>query len=149
MSIMPKRALATVAILVAIVATPVLSGCSVQSLVENATGGQVDIGGKSVPKNFPTQVPLIDGDVVYGGGLGSGEGQVWNVTIKVADLAAFKTIAASLTDAGFTAPVSGSGEIDGGAGGAFENDKYGVLVVVAGDSKNGFVANYTVTAKSP
>lgn len=148
MSILPRRAVATVAVVLAIAATPLLSGCSVQSIIENATGGQVDVGGKSIPKDFPAEIPLADGEVVYGGGLGSADGQVWNVTIKVPDLAAFDTIAASLTEAGFTRPVSGNGELEGGVGGAFENAKYGLLVVVAGDDKNGFVANYTVTSKS-
>jgi hypothetical protein len=149
MSIRRTRAVASVAIILAIVATPILSGCSVRSLVENATGGQVDIGGKSVPKDFPAEVPLIDGEVIYGGGLGSDENQVWNVTIKVADLAAFDTITASFTDAGFTSLVSGDGDVDGGVGGAFENEKYGLLVVVSEDGNKGFIANYTVTTKAP
>jgi hypothetical protein len=143
------RAVASIAIILALATAPVLSGCSVQSIIENATGGQVDVGGKSVPDDFPAEVPLIDGEVVYGGGLGSGEGKVWNVTIKVADLSAFDTISASLTEAGFTPPPTGSGELEGGIGGAFENAKYGLLVVVSKDGSDGFVANYTVTTKSP
>lgn len=149
MSIPRTRAVASIAIVIAIALTPVLAGCSVQSIIENATGGQVDVGGKSVPKDFPAEVPLIDGEVIYGGSLGSGEGQVWNVTIKVADLAAFDTISASLTEAGFTPPLAGSGELEGGTGGAFENEKYGLLVVVSKDGNEGFIANYTVTTKVP
>lgn len=140
---------APLAILLVLVAAPALAGCSVQSIIENATGGQVDVGGKSVPKDFPAEIPLADGEVIYGGGIGTDDGKVWNVTIKVAGLDAFDGISTALTDAGFTAPTSGSGELDGGRGGAFENEKYGLLVVVAGDSKGGFAANYTVTTKSP
>lgn len=149
MSTLRTRAVASIAIILAIAAAPILSGCSVQSIIENATGGQVDVGGKSVPDDFPTEVPLIDGEVVYGGGLGSGESKAWNVTIKVADLAAFETISASLTEAGFTPPLTGSGELEGGVGGAFENANYGLLVVVSSDGGEGFIANYTVTTKSP
>lgn len=136
-------------LILAVVLVPVLSGCSVQSIVENATGGQVDVGGNSVPKDFPAEVPLIDGEVVYGGSLGSGESQVWNVTIKVTDLAAFDTISASMAEAGFTPPLTGSGELEGGVGGAFENENYGLLVVVSKDGNDGFIANYTVTTKAP
>lgn len=145
---LPQRR-ATLAILLVLVASPALGGCSAQSIIENATGGQVDIGGKSVPKDFPAEIPLVDGEVIYGGGLGSDAGKAWNVTIKVSGLDAFDAISTALTDAGFTSPTSGSGELDGGRGGAFENEKYGLLVVVAGDGKNGFAANYTVTTKSP
>ena len=149
MSIIRKRALASLAIIVAIAVTPVLSGCSVQSIIENATGGQVDIGGTSVPKDFPSEVPLIDGEVIFGGSLGSENDQIWNVTIKVGDSSAFEAIKTQLTDAGFTAQVAGSGEVQSGAGGTFENDKYGLLVVVSDSGDDGFIANYTVTTKTP
>jgi len=141
-----RRLTIPLALLLVLGVAPAMSGCSVQSLVENATGGTVDVGGKSVPKDFPAEVPLIDGEVLYGASLGATDAQVWNVTIKVADVAAIDTITAQLNDAGFTAPVA-PGTTENGAAGAFDGEKYGVLVAVTPDADNGFVANYTVTTK--
>lgn len=137
----------TLALVLSIAIAPVVSGCSVQSVIENATGGTVDVGGKSVPGDFPSDVPLIDGEVLYGAALGKNDAKVWNVTIKVADVSAFDTITGQLEDAGFSAPEALGGATADGATGAFDGDRFGVLVVVSKDADNGFVANYTVTTK--
>jgi hypothetical protein len=141
-----RRLTVPLALLLVLGVAPAMSGCSVQSLVENATGGTVDVGGKSVPKDFPADVPLIDGEVIYGAAVGPADARVWNVTVTVADVAAIDTISSQLSDAGFTAPVA-PGTTANGAAGAFDGEKYGVLVAVTPDADNGFVANYTVTTK--
>ena len=139
-------ALLTVAL--ALVA-PALTGCGlIQDAVEQATGGDVDFGGNSVPEDFPSEVPLIEGEVLSGASAGNAEGKVWNVTIKVDDASAFDEITAQFEAAGFE-PSELGGTSDQGATGTFTKDPYGVFVVVAGgDTAEGWVANYTVTSST-
>lgn len=135
----------TAALASSLLLTPALAGCSVvEGLVENVTGGEVDLGGQSVPKDFPSEVPLAKGDIVYGLSAGKEGDKIWNVTVKV-NKGAFDDISAQLTAAGFTR-AEGTEAVADGTGGAFTSDKYGVLVVVTDDGSNGTVANYTVTS---
>ena len=101
-----------------------------------------------MPDDFPSEVPLIDGEVVSGFGVGTAPEKAWNVTIKVDDGSAFDEIAAQLEDAGFeSSELGGTG--DKGGTGTFTKDPYGVFVVVAGgDTAEGWVANYTVTSST-
>ncbi len=83
-----------------------MTGCSlINNVVNSATGGNVPEGlgtGQSVPADFPSEVPLIDGDVVFGLSLPGDNGEkAWNVTINVSGARAFETIKTQLTDAGF------------------------------------------------
>lgn len=123
---------------------PVLVGCSVQDIVSQASGGNVDIGGTSVPDDFPTEVPLYDGEVLSGVGLGTGTGKVWNIGIRVPDATALDDIQKQLTDAGFDAQFQGSPTADGGTL-VSTGASFGVVVVVVPDP-GGFVANYSVSA---
>lgn len=130
---------------------PSLAGCgAVEGIIESQTGGDVDLGGPGLPEGFPSaEVPLIEGDVLFGAGLGSGEGTVWNVTVAVADMAAFDRITLLLQDAGFTLGDSGVvAPTEESATGVFDSPKYGVLVVVTADGNGGFAANYSVTQKA-
>jgi hypothetical protein len=139
---------ALLAVSLALVA-PALTGCGlIQDAVERATGGDVDLGGKSVPEDFPSEVPLIDGEVLSGASAGNEDGKIWNVTIKVADASVFDEIKAQLEGAGFeSSEIGGSG--DQGSTGTFTKEPYGVFVVVAGgDTAEGWVANYTVTSST-
>jgi hypothetical protein len=153
MNISRKAVTVPLAVLIALAVTPALSGCfgnPVEQIIEGATGGDVDLGGKSVPDGFPSEVPLAQGEVLFGASIGNEEGRVWNVTIKVADAGAIEQIVAQLEGAGFSTAAEGFGgsTADGGTA-IVENDSYGVLVVVSKDGENGFVANYTVTEKTP
>lgn len=123
---------------------PALAGCSFQTAVKDVTGGNVDLGGDKVPADFPTSVPLYKGAIVFGAGVGSGQGKVWNVTVKVSGADAYKDIEKQLTDAGFSGQF-GAQAPDGGGTGTFANDQYGVLVVVTGAGSNCWVANYSVS----
>ncbi len=137
-----------IAIVLVLLAGPALTGCSIQGIVNSATGGKVDLPGKGIPGDFPKTVPLAHGEVLLGGAIGDGKsGKVWNVTIKDAAATAFDTIVKQLQDAGFTAEGSvGTSSASGGTG-AFSNADYGVLLVVAkADDK--WSANYTVTTKA-
>ncbi|WP_431218329.1 hypothetical protein [Leifsonia xyli] len=130
-------------------ATPALAGCSFQGVVKDVSGGNVDIGGAKVPADFPKEVPLASGDVVFGAGLGSGEDKVWNVTVKVDGADSYTAIQKQLTDAGFSGEFGAQGP-NGGGTGTFSNGTYGVLVVVTDAGSNGWVANYSVSkGKAP
>lgn len=142
-----------IAIVLAVAVAPALSGCfgnPIEQVIEGATGGDVDLGGSNVPNGFPAEVPLIDGEVLFGGSFGSDDGRVWNVTIKVGSAGALDEIVAQLEGAGFTSSAEGFGSSTSEGGTAIvENANYGVLVVVSQDGDNGFVANYTVTELTP
>ncbi len=152
MNTVRKHYAAPIALAIALLITPALSGCfsnPIESIVEGVTGGDVDLGGTSLPTGYPTaEVPIINGEILFGGSLGNDEGKVFNVTVRVADAGAIDAIKAQLEAAGFTA----EGEFGGSSadGGSFigTTDKWGVLVVVSKDSDNGFIANYTVTTAS-
>lgn len=151
MNTLRKRITVPVAIVLALAVTPALSGCfgnPIEQIIEGATGGDVDLGGASVPDGFPGEVPLIQGEVVFGASIGNDEGRVWNVTIKVAGSGAIEEIVSQLEGAGFTATEGFGGSIAEGGTAVLENADYGVLVVVSQDGESGFVANYTVTEKT-
>ncbi|WP_243064110.1 hypothetical protein [Humibacter sp. RRB41] len=122
-----------------------LTGCSVQGIVKNVTHGHVDLGGKSVPSDFPKEVPLAKGEVIYGASVGSSNEKVWNVTVKVMGADAGDAIGDQLAGAGFTRGMNS--KTDTGATASFTKEPYSVLVVVAKDNHKGWVANYTVTQK--
>ncbi len=132
-----------IALALALLAGPSLAGCSVQGLINSATGGKVTLPGKSVPSDFPSAVPLAKGTVVLGAALGDGKGgKLWNVTIQV-DNATLDSITSDLKGAGFTDKGALSTTTDNGGTATFDNGTYSVIVVVA--QANGKVtANYTV-----
>ncbi len=142
------RRTAPLAIAIALVMTPALAGCfgnPIESIIEGATGGDVDLGGTSVPEGYPAnEVPLIDGEILFGGSIGNADGRIFNVTVKVADASALEQITSQLEAAGIT--TQSSGDTGDGATYIGSSDAWGVLVVVAQDGGNGWVANYTVTA---
>ena len=139
-----KRYTVAIAIVLALAVTPALTSCSlVKGVIQQQSG--IGIPGKELPADFPkSDVPLIDGEVVLGASIGTGDKEIWNVTIKVADLSAFDKIDAALKGAGYTAVDSLTIKSSDGATGSWTKDKRTVLVVIAKDSNTGYVANYTV-----
>ena len=140
----------TIALAVAatMVITPMLSGCfgnPLETVIEGATGGEVDLGGASVPDGFPTEVPLYDGEITYGASFGSAPDVVYNVTMTVPEASALDDARTQLEDAGFTIQMQGEPTPEGGTVVA-DSDAYGVLLVVAKSGED-FIANYTVTPK--
>ena len=134
---------------VALAAPLTLSGCSVvEGIIENQTGGDIDLGGTTVPEDFPAEVPLAEGDVVNGSAITSDGGErVWNVLLNVADPAAPESIAAQLEAAGFTSPGVG-GVTDEGGTLQYAKDDLVVNVLLA-KSGDGWTANYTVARSAP
>ncbi len=142
------RVTATVAILSALVLAPTLSGCQViESVVEGATGGDVQIGGTSIPEGFPAEVPVVSGDILNGSSISKNGETVFNVVVKIDDVSVFETIKTDLTDAGF-APQEGYEMVEnnGTITGLFNNGTWSVLVAVTTQDVVGTVANYTVTS---
>jgi len=134
---------------VALAAPLTLSGCSVvEGIIENQTGGDIDLGGTTVPEDFPAEVPLAEGDVVNGSAITSDGGErVWNVLLNVADPAAPESIAAQLEAAGFTSPGVGGVTDEGGTLQYAKDDLVvNVLLAKVGD---GWTANYTVARSAP
>lgn len=152
MSFNRRTLLAPVAITLALALTPMITACGanpIQDIIKGATGGQVDVGGTTIPADFPKEVPLANNDVIAAGSFGTSEdGKVWNVTIKVSDLSAINGIAQQFSDAGFTT-LGDSLNLEEGAGNIFSKDPYTVLVVIAKDDKSGVLANYSVTYMKP
>ncbi len=151
MSSARRRFVAPLAVALALVITPSLSGCfgnPIESIIEGATGGDVDLGGTSVPDGYPTsEVPLVAGEILFGGSIGNADGKIFNVTVKVSGPEALDQIKTQLEGAGFTSQADLG---DTSAGGTYiaSTDAWGVLVVVSEDGSNGWMANYTVTAAS-
>ena len=91
-------------------------------------------------------MPVIDGQILFGGSIGNDQGKVYNVTVKVADAGALDTIKAQLEGVGFSSEAGFGGSTADGGTYIGQTDAWGVLVVVSKDGENGFVANYTVTS---
>lgn len=138
-----KRITVPLAIAIALFAGPALAGCSVQNLVHDVTGGKVDVPGKSVPKDFPSEVPLASGEVLSGAGVGDAKSKIWNVSVRAKDSTAINDVLATLTAAGFECKTLTETTADGGAL-VGDKDTFNVAVVEIKDDK-GFVLNYTVT----
>jgi hypothetical protein len=129
---------------VLLVGAPLMTGCSlINTVVNSATTGTVPEGlgtGTTIPADFPSEVPLIDGEILFTVSLPADNGEkAWNVSIKVSGADAFDTIKTQLTDAGFDSPG------DSGSSGVFRKDDLTVLVGVGATDGDQWAANYTVT----
>jgi hypothetical protein len=126
---------------------PLLAGCSL--IPHPGSGGGISLPGVSVgtghlPKDWPSEVPVIKGEVVAGASLGdASKGKIWNATIKVGGSDVTGQIKDQLTGAGFEGSDIAS-TVDGSTA-TYHKDELVVLVVVTKDDKNGWVANYSVT----
>ncbi|MCM3656167.1 hypothetical protein M3147_02765 [Agromyces mediolanus] len=131
----------------AVFAATALTGCfanpvedlvnqGIEGAVEEATGGDVSLGGE-LPADFPDDVPLVDGEIVFAAGT-AGEG--WLVTMTSSSADPVADAVAALEAAGFAPDTTLSGADAGAA--VYANATY--LVLVAGDGEN---VAYTVTAK--
>lgn len=143
---MTRRRILTLGLaIVLLVAAPLtLTGCSMlEGIIEQQTGGDLDLGGASVPDDFPAAVPLAEGDVVNGSAISSGDGKVWNVLINVSDPAAPESIAAQLEGVGFVSPQGIGGITDEGGTLTYTKDDL-VVNVLLGKVGDGWTANYTV-----
>jgi hypothetical protein len=137
------------ALVVALAITPLLSGCInpaniVNGVIDQATGGKAGVGGTTLPKDFPKEIPIIDGDILFSAFAKADEGTTYNITVKPKSDKAFETITKDLEAAGFAENGEMGTTSEKSSTGVFANDTYTILVVVADDSDNGTVVNYTV-----
>lgn len=142
------RAAAVVLGAVLLAGLPALTGCAaIEGIIEQQTGGDVDLGGNTVPEDFPADVPLAEGEVVNGSKITGGGGEtVWNVLLNVSDPAAPDSIAAQLEGAGFSS--AGTGDVTD-SGGTLTYTKDNLVVnVLLGKTDTGWTANYTVARTS-
>ena len=141
----PRLATALVAGALLLGAVPALAGCSlVEGVIEQQTGGDLDLGGATVPADFPAEVPLAAGDVINGSAAtGPGGERVWNVLMSVADAEAPASIAAQLEGAGFATAEGVGGVTEQGGTLTYSNGAYVVNVLLA-KVDAGWTANYTV-----
>jgi hypothetical protein len=144
---MPRAAAIALGALL-LIGLPALTGCSmVEGLIEQQTGGDVDLGGNTVPADFPAEVPLTAGTVVNGSAITGGDGQkVWNVLINATDPDAPTAIAAQLETAGFVSPGVGEMTENGGTLTYTKGDL--VVNVLLAKVDSGWTANYTVARTS-
>jgi hypothetical protein len=132
---------------IALAAAPLLAGCfgsPATRAVKSSTGDSATAGGTSIPKDFPKDIPVYHGKVDSAAALGSGAKTIWNISIEVPDPDALSDIKAALTKAGFTTEAEGNaGKV--GASLIATGKNYGVSVLLAKGTHDGFVANYTVS----
>ncbi|MGN6325173.1 hypothetical protein [Pseudolysinimonas sp.] len=131
-------------------AAPLLAGCSLIPHPGGSHGVSVpgmSVGTGALPKSWPSDVPVITGEIVTGAALGTGRDQVFNATVKVSGQEAADQITTQLTGAGFTAKTDATASTDSGTFLTFTSEKWNVAVVITKtDDKTGWVANYTVTS---
>jgi hypothetical protein len=98
--------------------------------------------GTTLPSDFPSGIPLIDGDIVTASTTSNG----WEVWIASADpIDGYGQASSSLQDAGFSAIADQS--INGAAGGLFDNGAYTVTVTAGSDAKYPDAVGYEVEKK--
>lgn len=142
---MRRAAIAVVAGVLLLGAAPALAGCAViEGVVEQQTGGDLDLGGNTLPDDFPSEVPIADGEIINGSAATGANGErIWNVLMNVSDSAAPTSIAAQLEGAGFTTAEGVGGVTDQGGTLAYTNGALVVNVLLA-KVDAGWTANYTV-----
>jgi hypothetical protein len=105
-------------------------------------GDDSTVADATMPKNFPDDVPIIDGKLVYSADLGEG----WILYFRSDDFGdGYQDASGKLTDAGFDK----SQEVTDPQGdvAAFSNDKYQIILTAGTDSTYGKSVAYTVTKK--
>lgn len=99
-------------------------------------------GYEGLPDTFPSDVPIIEGDVVFGVDLGTG----WSIVIPRDDIdGGYRDAEALITGAGYTAGVSST--TAEGSFGSFDNDKYTVQITATDSADYGPSVQYVVIKK--
>lgn len=140
--------LAALVAAIALVSTTTLAGCfgnPVEQIIEGATGGDVDLGGNTLPDGYPVDaVPVVEGEIVMGIGVGDAASKVYNVTVNTTTdpTAQARDL---LVGAGFSEQTAAQATTAEGSSFVFTSDAWGVLVVI-GQADGGWTVNYTVTS---
>ena len=148
---MKSRIAAPVLIALALLAGPTLAGCSliqnpVENVIEGVTGGEVDLPSTELPDDFPSEVPLYDGEIANTMALGDADAKVYTVSIRVPGTETIDEIVSDFEADGYTSTISGNSAE--GSTAAFESDKWSVIVVIVAEGDTGWIAQYAVSAAS-
>lgn len=104
-----------------------------EKAVKDATGNSVDVDagtGVVVPKDWPTEIPLLDATVFTSTSTGTGANQTWTVLFSVDDpSAAYAEASQKLINAGFTASINV--QAAEGSYGTFDNGTWKVSLAAA------------------
>jgi len=111
----PVRLALTLAALLA--AGTGLAGCSdsqvqsaVNGAVQDATGGDVSLGG-ALPDGWPSEIPVIEGEIKFGAGNTTNGDQGWVVTVASTEADPLADAKQRLVDAGFEPDTSTSANV--------------------------------------
>ncbi|WEO78515.1 hypothetical protein BJQ94_05615 [Cryobacterium sp. SO2] len=123
--------------LVALLAiAPALAGCSdgqvqdaVNGAVQGATDGDVSLGG-ALPDGWPTDIPVIDGEIKFGAGNTTNGDQGWVVTVASSAADPLADAEQKLVDAGFEPDTGNSANVGDVGVVALKNAAY--IVTIAG-----------------
>jgi hypothetical protein len=142
----------TTAIALAFGATFTLSGCFANPLedmlkggagdiIKGATGADMDFGGTSIPKDFPVQIPVAEGEIEMGGSITVEGNKVWTLRINANDPNVFEKISRQLVSNGFEESFRTEGKTPKGG---YDGHGYGLILNV--DIHDGKVGvTYVVT----
>lgn len=142
---------ATAALALALVAALTLSGCfgnplddlvkdGIGGVVKEATGADLDLGGKSVPADFPGQIPLARGEIGLAAAATVEGRRVWTISMTVSETAAFGDLHSGFLAAGFEENVRSE------TMGIYEGHGVNVVVKLT-DVKGKLDVAYVVTEK--
>jgi hypothetical protein len=143
-----QRKTLALAIAAAIAITPLLSGCGgIQGIIDQATGGAIQPSVGELPKEWPDEVPVVDGEIIGGNKATDPDDEsstLWTAIIgRNDDIEGTKTaVAESLSSAGFETVDTEGAPIDALP---YKNDTYTVLVFVAEGENDTVTATYNVT----
>lgn len=137
---------------------PLLAGCfnplesviqqGAQQAAEDVLGGDVDLNldgnGASMPADWPSDVPVVDGEIQSSIRLGSGDSQTWSVTITVGNVdEAWATVKSDFEGAGFMTDFESVGS--DGSMGSFSNGQHVAIVSISDDGSGSASATYVVS----
>ena len=133
------RAASAVALSAALVVG--LSGCfgnpleqivnqGVEEAIEGATGGAVGVG--EMPEGWPNEVPVVDGEVLFGASGTANNETGWAVTIQAESSDALEQARQQLLAAGFAEDDTFAEAGTAGVA-AFSNPRYDVVVTAGND----------------
>lgn len=142
----------TATVALAVGATFSLSGCfgnpleklaqgGANEIVENVTGGDVDMSGQSMPKDFPSQISVPDGKIIFGTSTNVDDTRGWMLNMVVKDPSVFAAVQNQLKSSGFDEIAATDGAT---AMGIYQGNGYGIVLNLAEDDGE-YTISYIVT----
>ena len=122
------------AVLAVLAIGPALAGCSdeavqgaVNGAVQGATDGDVSLGG-TLPDGWPTEIPVIDGEIKFGAGNTTNGDQGWVVTVASAAADPLADAEQKLVDAEFEPDTGNSANVGDVGVAALKSATYTVTI---------------------